>query len=99
MQYLESKVPVFFFEEGNKVVAFSPAFDLSTYGSTELEAKQRFGEAVDIFLAECVKMGTLEDVLEECGWQKSLGKTTQWAHPSKSSCEEELIKIPIPSRG
>jgi hypothetical protein len=56
---MEAKVPLFLFREGDKVIAYSPAFDLSTYTGNEEEAKRRFGEAVTIFLKECAQMGTL----------------------------------------
>ena len=65
MKYMEAKVPLFLFREGDKVIAYSPAFDLSTYAGNEEEARRRFGEAITIFLKECVQMGTLEEVLEE----------------------------------
>jgi hypothetical protein len=91
MQYIETKIPVFFFPDGTKVVAYSPAFDISTYGENAAEAKRRFGEAVAIFLKECAQMGTLEEVLDECGWRKPS------QNPAKCSCEEELIKIPMPA--
>jgi hypothetical protein len=96
MQYMDAKIPVFFFQERGKVIAYSPAFDISTYGSNEEEAKRRFGEVIAIFLKECAQMGTLEEVLEECGWQKSVKKPIKWSHSSHGSCKEELIKIPMP---
>jgi hypothetical protein len=42
---VEAKIPVLFFQEGKKVVAYSPALDLSTCGNTEQQARKRFGEA------------------------------------------------------
>jgi len=93
MQYIEAEIPVFFFEDGDKVIAYSPAFDLSTYGSNEKEAKRRFTETASIFLEECAQMGTLNEVLEECGWRKE----PQWSHSTLGSCKEELIRIPMPS--
>ena len=43
-------------------MAYTPALDLSTSGTTLEEAKKNFTEAVEIFFDEIVKMGTLEDV-------------------------------------
>jgi len=96
MQYMDAKVPLFLFREGDKVIAYSPAFDLSTYAGNEEEARRRFGEAITIFLNECAQMGTLEDVLEECGWQKSVEEPIRWSHSSHGTCKEELVKIPMP---
>lgn len=91
---IETAIPVLFFEEGGRVIAYSPAFDLSTCGNTEKQARERFAEAIDIFLNELSKMGTLEDVLEECGWEK-IPDTHTWSPPTYKSCTEELVRIPV----
>ena len=91
---VEAKIPVLFFQEGKKVVAYSPALDLSTCGDTEQQARKRFGEAALIFLSEISKMGTIEEVLEECGWQRTPKRQT-WSPPVYRSCTEESIKIPV----
>lgn len=90
---LEAKIPVLFFQEGKKVVAYSPALDLSTCGDTEEQARKRFAEAALIFIAEIHKMGTLDEVLEECGWQKVPEQDT-WSPPIYKSIEES-VKIPV----
>jgi len=90
---IEAKIPVLFFEEGNKVIAYSPAFDLSSCGDTEEKARSRFAEAVTIFLGEITKMGTLNEVLEECGWRK-VPKKHGW-YPPVYKATEEAISIPI----
>lgn len=43
-------VPVIYFEEDNKVIAFSPALDLAICGDTKKQARARFIEAATIFL-------------------------------------------------
>lgn len=88
---IEARIPVIYFEEGEKVVAYSPALDLSTYGDTEEQARKRFAEAASLFLDELTKMGTLAEVLEEYGWHKD--KRT-WSPPSYRSCTEEPVQIP-----
>jgi len=90
---IEAKIPVLFFQEGKKVIAYSPALDLSSCGDTEQQARKRFGEAAVIFLTEIHKMGTVEEVLEEYGWHKVPNQHT-WSPPIYRSCTEELIKIP-----
>lgn len=47
--YIESKVTVLFFEEGNKVIAYSPALDISTCGATEEQARKRFAGYLSLF--------------------------------------------------
>ena len=90
---MEAKIPVLFYEEGGKVIAYSPAFDLSTCGDTEEKARNRFTEAVAIFLSEVTEMGTLSEVLEECGWRK-VPKKHGW-YPPVYKATEEAISIPI----
>lgn len=59
----QANLSVTFLREGKRFVAYTPALDLSTSGTTFEQAKKRFTEAVQIFLEECHKMGTLEGVL------------------------------------
>jgi predicted RNase H-like HicB family nuclease len=64
-------VDVLFLKEGDYVVAYAPALELSSYGKTEQSAKKAFGEAMDIFLEETERKGTLERVLLKLGWTLS----------------------------
>ncbi|OGH32557.1 MAG: hypothetical protein A3G66_01415 [Candidatus Levybacteria bacterium RIFCSPLOWO2_12_FULL_39_17] len=63
-------LPVSILREGDSFVAYTPALDLSTAGSTFQEAQKNFGEAVNIFFQELMEMGTLNDVLKDLGWEK-----------------------------
>jgi len=67
---IHAELPVLFFKEGKRIVAYTPALNLSTFGKTLTEAKKRFNEVVAIFFEETSKMGTTEEVLLECGWEK-----------------------------
>jgi len=90
----DARIPVLFFEEDDKIVVYSPALDLSTFGKTEEQAKKRFAEAAMIFMDEIVEMGTVDEVLEECGWKK-VARQRAWVPPVYRKCEEELVQIPI----
>jgi len=90
---INTQIPVILFEEGSKIVAYSPAIDLSTCGDTEEQARKRFSEAAQIFISEIIKMGTLEEVLTECGWSKVLSNKS-WKPPVYRTCVEELVAIP-----
>jgi hypothetical protein len=68
---VETRIPVILFKEGSRIVAYSPAIDISTCGDTEEQARRRFKEAAGIFFAEIVKMGTVNEVLAECRWNKT----------------------------
>jgi hypothetical protein len=72
---------VIFLKERDTIIAYSPALDLSTAGSTIEEAKKNFEQASHIFFKECAKRGTLEDVLISLGWQKSSTRPQTWNPP------------------
>lgn len=93
MAYSDANIPVLFFEEGDKIIAYSPALDISSCGDTEEHAQVRFTEAVSIFLEELEQMGTLAEVLEECGWRRTPTKRT-WVPPVYRQIKNEPIKIP-----
>ena len=95
MEEIKANIPVFFFKEGNKVVAYSLALDLSSCGDTEEQARKRFAEAAAIFLEEIAAMGTLGEVLEECGWCATSEKN-RWSPPVYTS-RSEPVRIPIGS--
>lgn len=64
-------LPVSLIQEGEQVVAYTPALDISTSGKDEAEARKRFGELVNIFFRDLLENGTLEEMLLELGWHKS----------------------------
>ena len=59
------------FEEEGIFVAHCPELDLSSCGKNLAEAKKNLLEATRLFMEEALKMGTLKDVLEESGYDKS----------------------------
>ena len=84
-------LPVAVLREDNQFVAYTPALDLSTAGSTYEEAKQRFEEAVGIFFEETIRMGTLDEVLSDLGWKKA---HNEWIPPVVVSQEQQMVRIP-----
>lgn len=57
------------FKEDDQYVAVAPELNVSSFGDTPEEAKVSLKEAVELFLEECKRMGTLEDVLTESGFK------------------------------
>jgi predicted RNase H-like HicB family nuclease len=55
------------FKEGDVYVALSPELNVSSFGETIEDAKKSTREAIEAFIEECERMGTLEEVLEESG--------------------------------
>jgi hypothetical protein len=76
---LEGNLSLSFFKQDGVVIAYSPALDLSSYGSTDKEAERNFGEALDVFLDEFKDARELGQVLESLGWTKN--KSTAWQPP------------------
>jgi hypothetical protein len=87
---IEASLPVSIIKEGKKFIAYTPALDLSTSGKNQKEARERFVEAVQIFVEELVEMGTLDQVLSNMGWKKF---QKQWQPPLVVSHELTLIKV------
>lgn len=61
-------IEVVLFKEGEFNVAYCPALELSSYGDSEDDAKTAFEDALNIFLEEASKKGTLEKYLLSMGW-------------------------------
>jgi len=93
MYKIKAKLGIIFFKEGKKFIAYSPAIDLSTYGNTFDQAKKRFAEAADIFFKETIKLGTIEDVLKECGWKKVSRPRIHWVPPTIIGQSEKEITV------
>ena len=83
-------LPVIILREGRHFIAHSPVLDLSTSGKSFEEAKKRFVEIVEIFFEELVRMGTLDEVLADLGWQKI---QKQWQPPTLVAQEQENFRL------
>jgi predicted RNase H-like HicB family nuclease len=88
---IEMQIPVNILKEGNRFIAYTPVFDLSTSAPTLQKVKARFSEAVQLFVEDLVKMGTLDSVLSDLGWKKI---NKRWRAPVQIAHETEKIKIP-----
>jgi hypothetical protein len=88
---IEFNLPVSFITEGEQVVAYTPALDISTSGKNEAEAKLRFAELVNIFFKDLVENNTVDAVLTDLGWHK--GKIA-WNPPAISQ-ESVNVRVPV----
>ncbi|MGH7953909.1 MAG: type II toxin-antitoxin system HicB family antitoxin [Limisphaerales bacterium] len=66
---VRGSIPVVFFKEDNSFIAHCPVLELSTCGATFDEAAAAFDEVLNIFFEECAERGTLDEVLQSCGWK------------------------------
>jgi len=58
-------------KEGNMYVSFCPELDIASCGETVDQAKKNLKEAILINLEEAQKLGTLDNLLEEAGFDKA----------------------------
>jgi predicted RNase H-like HicB family nuclease len=81
-------------KQGRRFVAYSPALDISTSGTTEKKARERFEELVEIYFEELVASGNLANVLSELGWSK---KASRWNPPQEISKKTVAVRVLIPA--
>jgi predicted RNase H-like HicB family nuclease len=106
--FIEVTLPVVLFQEGDQFVSYCPALELSSYGNSENEARQSFDEALEIFLEETTRKGTLEKYLLKKGWllrQKprpiyeppslSLRESKEIINRKNAGIYDERINIPV----
>ena len=85
------KLPVWIIKEDKYFVAYTPALDFAATGDSLEDAKKSFSEAINIFFYEIEEKGTLEEVLQEFGWQKL---DNIYQPPEVVEQSEEQVKIP-----
>lgn len=71
---------VYLFMEGDTYIAYSPALDLSGYGTTEQEARQSFSIVLDEYISHGLSHRTLLKDLRAHGW-----KVRSWAQRKMSA--------------
>jgi len=65
--------------EGKHYIAYSPELDVASQGRTPEHAMERAKKAIEAFLEETKRIGTLEEVLKEVGFSKKARQ--KWQAP------------------
>jgi predicted RNase H-like HicB family nuclease len=65
-------------KEGNQFVAHAMPLDIMSPGKTPEEARKALDEAVHLFLVTADDMGTLDEILQETGYELREGR---WISP------------------
>lgn len=81
---------VHIFKEGDTYVAHVPALDVSSCGATDDEARRNIRDAVRGFLASSADLGTLDEILEEAGYQREGDK---WVAPEFVSVDRLSMSL------
>jgi predicted RNase H-like HicB family nuclease len=71
-------------KEGNQFISHAMPLDDMSSGQTPEEARKALDEAVNLFLATAADMGTLDEILEEAGYQLS-GPIHKYGDVSRTS--------------
>ncbi|MGE0085298.1 MAG: type II toxin-antitoxin system HicB family antitoxin [Desulfococcaceae bacterium] len=87
----ELNLPITVFKEDDGFVSYCPLLDVSSQGDTQEEAKENLAEAVTGFMISCYEMGTLSNVLKECGFVPVSQGEMNFAEP-----DSDFIHIPLP---
>ena len=67
------------FKEGGTYISYCPELDISSCGNTIDEARNNLKIAVSLFLEEAENMGTLDQILQESGYE--LKESNCWEAP------------------
>lgn len=76
--------------EGAAFVAHVPELDVSTCGDTEAEARRNIADAVRGFLETAKEHGTINEILQEAGYQFEDG---QWKEPVLVGVEHMSVGV------
>jgi predicted RNase H-like HicB family nuclease len=88
----ELKVPVEVHKGSTAFIARCPIFDVSSQGKTPVEAKKNLVEALFLFVTTCFEMGTLNEVMKECGFKPYRAATGKLSLKK----DQELLSVPLP---
>ena len=81
-------------KENDKYIAYVPELDVSSFGNSVAHAKARLCEAVTLFLEGASRLGTIEEILLEAGFEKR-GTTY---HPRRVLAREKIrLAVPLVS--
>lgn len=76
------------FKEGGTYVAYCPQLDVSSCGTSVDHARRMLKEAVQLFVEEAERMGTLEQILIEAGYNSSdQDGAEEWIPPQLMAVE------------
>jgi predicted RNase H-like HicB family nuclease len=78
--------------EGTQFVAHAMPLDVMSSGETPQDARLALNEAVQLFLATAVEIGTLEEVLLEAGYEVNADK---WNSPLWVATERHFATVGV----
>ena len=85
-------VTVHIWKEDGQFVAHAMPLDVMSSGATPEEARSALDEAVRLFLSTAADMGTLEQVLEESGYERH---GDRWLSPTFVALERHELALAV----
>lgn len=85
-------IEVILFKEGDFIIAYCPSLELSSYGESDEDAKAAFEDALNIFLEDTAKKGTLEKYLLNMGWGLRQKPKPMYIPPSSLYKTKSILK-------
>ncbi len=79
-------------QEGKQFVAHALPLDVMSSGATAEAARQAVDEAVGCFIKTAADMGTLEQVLQDCGFELRDGT---WVSPNWVGVERHAVAVVV----
>jgi len=79
-------------KEGNQFLAHAMPLDVMSSGKTPEEARKALDEAVHLFLVTAADIGTLDEILQEIGYELKDGR---WIGPSWVAIEKHSAVLGV----
>jgi len=79
-------------KEGNQFIAHAMPLDVMSSGLTSEKAKEALDEAVQLFLETAADMGTLDEILQESGYELN---QENWVSPSWVAIERHFTTVGV----
>ncbi|MEX0775257.1 MAG: hypothetical protein WD042_06030 [Phycisphaeraceae bacterium] len=76
--------------EGEQYIAHALPLDVSSAADTPDAARRALGEAIELFIATARQHGTLDEVLDECGYTFD---GTNWLAPEVVAERRDLLAV------
>jgi predicted RNase H-like HicB family nuclease len=76
--------------EGKQYIAHALPLDVASYGDTPDAARHALQEAVELFIATARDQGTLDEVLEECGYSFD---GSNWIAPKIVAEQRDVVLV------
>ncbi|HEY5891626.1 MAG TPA: hypothetical protein VIT91_00210 [Chthoniobacterales bacterium] len=90
MMHIDYTVQIW--KEGRQFVAHAMPLDVASSESTVEAVREALDEAVRLFVATCAEMGTLDEVLEEAGYERD---RNEWQSPEWFGLERRELALGV----